>query len=111
MKNFIGHHLLMNILNFRQQKDTHITLFTDGKPVKFVVPDTGGMNPTRAEVPEIHPEDTRRLGQTENARIKIRYGAKTNWSNTKIARDIMQNFYDGNGHTMEGVGVEVDTAA
>ena len=85
---------------------TH-TLFTDGKPVKFVVPDTGGMNPTRAEVPEIHPEDTRRLGQTENARIKIRYGAKTNWSNTKIARDIMQNFYDGNGHTMEGVGVEV----
>ena len=85
---------------------TH-TLFTDGKPVKFVIPDTGGMNPTRAEVPEIHPEDTKKLGKTENARIKIRYGAKTNWSNTKIARDIMQNFYDGNGHTMEGVGVEV----
>lgn len=67
----------------------------------------GGLNPTRVELPVIHENDMAKLGKVENARIKIRYGAKTNWSNEKIARDIMQNFYDGNGHTMEGVGINV----
>ena len=82
-------------------------LFNLGEPVRFTIPDTGNMNPTRSEVPAIHPEDVSRLGKTEHARIEIVYGAKTNWSNDKIARDIMQNFYDGNGHTMEGVGIEI----
>ena len=94
-------------LSLPSTEDYMKQLLEENRPVKFVIPNTGGMNPTRAEVPEIHADDMDKLGKTQNARIKIRYGAKTNWSNTKIARDIMQNFYDGNGHTMEGVGIEV----
>ena len=75
--------------------------------VQIDIKNKGGLNPTRAEEPIIHPDDVSRLGQVEKAGIKIKYGAKTNWSNSKIARDIMQNFYDGNGHTLEGVNIEV----
>ncbi|MDY6383039.1 MAG: hypothetical protein SPL70_03955, partial [Cyanobacteriota bacterium] len=75
--------------------------------VQIDIKNKGGLNPTRGEEPIIHPEDVSRLGQVEKAGIKIKYGAKTNWSNSKIARDIMQNFYDGNGHTLEGVNIEI----
>lgn len=42
------------------------------------------------------------------AGIKLNYGKRAAWSNNRISRDIMQNFYDANGHTMDGVGVAVD---
>ena len=94
-------------LSLPSAQDYSRVLFDEGKTIKFKIPDTGGLNPTRTETPIIHENDIPKLDKIENARIKIRYGAKTNWSNNKIARDIMQNFYDGNGHTMEGVGVEI----
>lgn len=94
-------------LTLPSTEDYSRILFDDVKTVKFKIPNTGGLNPTRVESPIIHENDVSKLDKVENARIKVRYGAKTNWSNNKIARDIMQNFYDGNGHTMEGVGVEI----
>ncbi len=87
-------------------KESMTQLEQNGK-VQIDIKNKGGLNPTRAEEPIIHPDDISRLGQVEKAGIKIKYGAKTNWSNSKIARDIMQNFYDGNGHTLEGVNIEV----
>ena len=83
------------------------TLNTKGS-VEVAIPDAGGLHPTNSENPVIHPEDVSKLGVTEKAKIKVRYAEATNWSNFKIARDLMQNFYDGNGHTLEGVTIKVD---
>ncbi len=79
--------------------------------VEVTIPDAGGLRPTNSEKPVIHPEDISKLGVTEKAKIKVRYAEATDWSNFKIARDLMQNFYDGNGHTLEGVTVKVDKTA
>ncbi len=92
--------------NLPTTKESMEQLEQNGK-VQIDIKNKGGLNPTRTEEPIIHPDDVSRLGQVEKAGIKIKYGAKTNWSNSKIARDIMQNFYDGNGHTLEGVNIEV----
>lgn len=47
------------------------------------------------------------LNMKVNSDTTVRYGKGINWSNEKIARDIMQNFYDGHGHTLEGVKVNI----
>ncbi len=36
------------------------------------------------------------------------YADSVNWSYEKIARDILQNFYDGHGHTLDGVKFEIE---
>ncbi len=51
-----------------------------------------------------------RLGQYESAGMKLNYGKRTNWSDKKVARDIMQNFYDANNYTLDGVGVSIKRA-
>ena len=52
-------------------------------------------------------ESLRQLGENIPIGMNIAYGKRTNWSNNKIARDIMQNFYDANNHTLDGVGFSV----
>ena len=81
-------------------------LFEEGKPVKFVIPDLGGSSPKHTDVPEIDPADLSKLGKPKS-RMTVRYTLKTGWTEEKIARDIMQNFYDGHNHTLEGVGMEI----
>ena len=48
------------------------------------------------------------LGVFEDTNIELTYGEKVGWSEEKIARDILQNFYDGNNHTLDGVGMLVE---
>ena len=38
--------------------------------------------------------------------ISIGYADSVNWDNDKVARDILQNFYDGHGQTLDGVSIE-----
>ena len=71
------------------------------------IPNRGGANPVNSEKALIQKEDEIRLEKRENAGIKVKYGEKINWSNEKISRDIIQNFFDGNGHTLEGVTFSV----
>ena len=47
------------------------------------------------------------LNKTSNTDLTIRYGAAVNWSDSKIARDIMQNFYDGHNKTLEGTHLNI----
>ncbi len=75
--------------------------------VKLSIPNEGGVKVQPYDA-IIHPEDRERLNVEEDADIKIRYGTKLQWSNFKIARDILQNYYDGHGHTLEGVDIEVN---
>jgi hypothetical protein len=39
--------------------------------------------------------------------ISIGYADSVNWDNDKVARDILQNFYDGHGQTLDGVQIEI----
>lgn len=75
--------------------------------VKLSIPNEGGVKVKPYDA-VIHPEDNYRLNVTEDAGMKIRYGTKLQWSNFKIARDLLQNYYDGHGHTLEGVNIEVN---
>ena len=78
--------------------------------VKLSIPNEGGVKVKPYDA-VIHPEDDYRLNVTQDAGIKIRYGTKLQWSNFKIARDLLQNYYDGHGHTLEGVNIEVNKTA
>lgn len=78
--------------------------------VKLSIPNEGGVKVKPYDA-VIHPEDDSRLNVTQDAGIKIRYGTKLQWSNFKIARDLLQNYYDGHGHTLEGVNIEVNKTA
>lgn len=78
--------------------------------VKLSIPNEGGVKVKPYDA-VIHPEDDYRLNVPQDAGIKIRYGTKLQWSNFKIARDLLQNYYDGHGHTLEGVNIEVNKTA
>ena len=43
--------------------------------------------------------------------ISIGYADSVNWDNDKVARDILQNFYDGHGQTLDGVKFEFVSVA
>ncbi|MCQ2754509.1 MAG: hypothetical protein MJ231_05620, partial [bacterium] len=74
--------------------------------VELSVPDLGGMKPTE-DPAIIHEEDIPILGKPQKTVNTILYGQQLNWDQFKVARDIMQNFYDGSGHTMEGVTLKI----
>ncbi|MBE7710558.1 MAG: hypothetical protein E7Z92_00300 [Cyanobacteria bacterium SIG31] len=38
-----------------------------------------------------------------------KYGKRVGWSDEKIARDLLQNFYDAHGHSLEGTKIEITT--
>lgn len=75
--------------------------------VELSVPDLGGMKPTE-DPAIIHEEDIPILGKAQKTTNTILYGQQLGWSPFKVARDIIQNFYDGNGHTMEGVTIKIE---
>ncbi len=45
----------------------------------------------------------------QNTKFKFEYGDSSlaEWTEDKTARDLLQNFYDGHGHTLEGVKYDV----
>ncbi len=48
------------------------------------------------------------FGKPQGTSLLTDYGNTSNWSDEKIARDILQNFYDGNGHSLDDVGVLIE---
>lgn len=43
--------------------------------------------------------------QNKESSIAVSYGKSVNWDSDKIARDLLQNFYDGHGQTLDGVNM------
>ena len=39
--------------------------------------------------------------------LTMKYGKRVCWSDEKIARDILQNFYDAHGHSLEGTVIDI----
>lgn len=75
--------------------------------VKFEIPNEGGASSKQAEDAKIAGQQIKDLGKTVETDMKITYGANTAWTDEKISRDILQNFYDGHGHTLEGVKFDI----
>ena len=75
--------------------------------VSLSIEDKGGMSPARTDAPVIKDVDRSRLGVTKSSEVSINIGKTREWDNNRLARDILQNFYDGNGYTLEGVTISV----
>ncbi|MBQ8635373.1 hypothetical protein IJ425_04380 [bacterium] len=56
----------------------------------------------------LQPKALKNLGVFEDTNIELSYGKKVGWSEEKVARDILQNFYDGNNHSLDGIGLLVE---
>ena len=63
--------------------------------VALSIPNAGGLKPKISETPNVEKDND--FNKTVSAQMTLSYAQKRNWSNEKIARDLMQNFYDGNG--------------
>ncbi len=92
--------------SYLPSNDDALTTLVTKKALTIEIRDEGGLKPVNSEKPVIYPKDVDTLGKPVNSHMKIAYGEKIGWGSGKIARDIMQNFYDGNGHTLEGTKIE-----
>ena len=63
---------------------------------------------TDIEKAKIKPEFFDEIGKAQRTSMLKEYGNSANWSSEKIARDIIQNFYDGNNHNLDDIGFLVE---
>lgn len=82
-----------------------MTLKKSGR-VTLSIADEGGMNPAHTDPAIVHekPED---LGVYKSTKTSVNIGETRIWDRDRLARDLLQNFYDGNGYTLEGVSIDV----
>ena len=66
--------------------------------VALNIPNAGGLKPKISDTPSVEKDND--FNKTVSAQMTLSYAKKRNWSNEKIARDLMQNFYYGNGHNL-----------
>ena len=107
----------LNIINFadcsslKPHKHLDGTMFStedfkrglkENGSIKIEFPKSEKIKPAICENAQIS-SDLPDLGKAISMKQTIEYGGQINWSNEKIARDIMQNFYDGHGNTLDGV--------
>lgn len=50
---------------------------------------------------------TKDLGRTLETETTARYGRRVEWTIEKIIRDLLQNFFDAQGHTLEGTIIKI----
>lgn len=69
---------------------------SDGR-FDYTLPLSSEMNVTKIQSKEFTPVQNQLTNVTET------YADSVQWNNDKIARDVLQNFYDGHGQTLDGV--------
>lgn len=79
----------------------------DGKLV-LAIPSQKEIQAVKTEAAFIDGKTIPNLGEIVDSEITTAYGIRINWSEEKIARDIMQNFYDGHGNTLDGIQVALE---
>lgn len=77
--------------------------FVQSKKVEFYMPMTPEVNVSSQPKLKFNPMSNVETNISED------YAQSVKWSNDKIARDILQNFYDGHGQTLDGVKFEIET--
>lgn len=88
--------------NRSQMKGLDVPKFIPGHDWKFQVPipSDSSINPVKESHMDFSP-----ISDTTN--ISLDYADSVLWNNDKITRDILQNFYDGHGQTLDGVNFDV----
>lgn len=64
---------------------------------EFKMPNSEEMQIAHVKSKDFEPVDNQLTNITES------YADSVQWNNDKISRDILQNFFDGHGHTLDGV--------
>jgi len=59
--------------------------------------------PMSSEVQLTHESKNFRPVSNKESTIAVSYGNSVRWDSDKVARDLLQNFYDGHGQTLDGV--------
>lgn len=90
--------------NRANMKPLEVPEFTWGQKWSFEVPANDTIRPSVADKIEFTPTKA----QTS---ISMKYADSVKWDDDKIARDILQNFYDGHGQTLDGVKFDVTPLA
>lgn len=87
--------------NRANMKELYIPEFKKGQSWQFELPETSQMKPVHESKIEFRPI------KDAETNISLEYANSVQWSNDKIGRDILQNFYDGHGQTLDGVKLTV----
>lgn len=81
-------------------KELNYPKFNKNKPYSFEFPMSSDVKITKNSKPFTPKEKTLTT-------ISESYADSLSWDNDKIARDLLQNFYDGHGQTLDGVKFDV----
>lgn len=85
-----------------EMEELIIPEFTQKNKVDFQIPIKTKIQVQEAKTINFTPIQNRETNISES------YAESVNWNNDKIARDILQNFYDGHGQTLDGVRFEIE---
>ncbi|MBQ8887324.1 MAG: hypothetical protein IJY61_06455 [Candidatus Gastranaerophilales bacterium] len=81
-------------------KELNYPTFKEGKTYSFEFP-------TSSEIKITHEHNKIAPQERTLTTISESYADSLVWNNDKIARDLMQNFYDGHGQTLDGVKFDI----
>lgn len=82
--------------------ELNIPKFIEGKKFEFEVPMTDSVKITKAKTKSF------KNVQNKETTITADYADSVQWDKNKIARDILQNFFDGHGQTLDGVKLKFE---
>ncbi|MBO5434199.1 ATP-binding protein [bacterium] len=80
--------------------DLQIPKISSDGSFDLTLPTSNEMKITKVETKKLTPIPLQKTTISEN------YADSIKWDNDKIARDILQNFYDGHGQTLDGVKIQ-----
>ncbi|MBQ2983330.1 MAG: hypothetical protein IJD57_00845 [Candidatus Gastranaerophilales bacterium] len=82
--------------------------FIKNGELEISLPTTDKIKVAISETASIKGKEIENLGTFANTDFMLNYGKNVGWSDRKIARDILQNFYDGHGNTLDGVKIKLN---
>lgn len=85
--------------NRANMRELNIPEITENGSFDFKLPTSAEMQISRAESKNFKPVANQLTNITES------YADSVKWDNDKIARDVLQNFFDGHGQTLDGVHI------
>lgn len=86
-------------VNRAGMRELNIPQITADGRFEYKLPTSPEMKITHMESKDFRPVKNQLTNITES------YADSVQWNNDKIARDVMQNFYDGHGQTLDGVQI------
>ena len=92
-------------VNRAGMRELNIPQITADGRFEYKLPTSSEMKITHMESKNFRPVKNQLTNITES------YADSVQWNNDKIARDVMQNFYDGHGQTLDGIQMTFEPVA